>query len=96
VGCLFLLVMMASPRLGIVLLWAFTNYVNLAFNSWVWPALGLVFLPWTTLMYTFVAAAAGGITFWGWLFVALGLMSDIASHAQEYNSRNQARAYVPA
>jgi hypothetical protein len=92
-GCLFLLIMMLSPRLGIIILWAFTNWVNLAFTSWIWPLLGLIFLPWTTLLYILVAAPAGGITFWGWLFVALGLLSDLASHAQAYASRDQAAAY---
>jgi hypothetical protein len=96
VGCLFLLIMMLSPRLGVIVLWLFTNYVNLAFNSWVWPLLGLIFLPWTTLLYILVAAPAGGITFWGWLFVGLGLLSDIASHAQAYASREQARGYMPS
>jgi hypothetical protein len=94
-GCLFLLIMMLSPRLGIILLWVFTNWVTLAFNGWIVPALGLVFLPWTTLFYILVAAPAGGITFWGWLVVALGLVSDLASHAQAYASRDQARAYYP-
>jgi hypothetical protein len=93
VGCLFLLIMMLSPRLGVIVLWAFTNYVSLAFNSWVWPLLGLIFLPWTTLLYILVAAPVGGITFWGWLFVGLGLHSDIASHAQAYASRDQAATY---
>jgi hypothetical protein len=91
-GCLFLLIMMLSPRLGIIFLWIFTNWVNLAFNSFILPALGLVFLPWTTLLYILVAAPAGGITFWGWLFVALGLVNDIASHSQAYASRNQAQS----
>jgi hypothetical protein len=85
--------MMLSPRLGIIFLWAFTNYVSLAFETWVWPALGLVFLPWTTLLYILVAAPAGGISFWGWLFVALGLLSDIASHVNTYSSRNEAQMY---
>jgi hypothetical protein len=44
-GCLFLLIMMLPPRLGIICLWLFTNWVNLAFNAWISPALGLVFLP---------------------------------------------------
>ena len=77
-GCLFILLTMLSPRLGIIILWAFTNYVNLAFSTWLWPLLGLVFLPWTTLIYILVAAPAGGITFWGWLMVALGLLSDLS------------------
>ena len=92
-GCLFLFIMMLSPRLGIIFLWAFTNYVQRSFDTWIWPALGLVFLPWTTLLYILVAAPAGGITFWGWLFVALGLLSDISSHVNTYASRNQAQVY---
>jgi hypothetical protein len=92
-GCLFLIIMMLSPRLGIILLWLFTNYVNTAFNTWIWPLLGLVFLPWTTLLYILVSAPAGGITFWGWLLVALGLLSDLASHTNAYANRDQARSY---
>ena len=91
-GCLFLLIMMISPRLGIIFLWAFTNFVQRSFDTWIWPLLGLIFLPWTTLLYILVAAPAGGISFWGWLFVALGLLNDIAAHAHEYASRNQAQS----
>jgi len=32
------------------------------------------------------------ITFWGWLFVALGLLNDVAAHAHSYASRNQAQS----
>ena len=86
--------MMLSPRLGIIFLWAFTNYVARAFNDvWIWPLLGLIFLPWTTLLYVLVSAPAGGITFWGWLLVALGLVSDLASHTNAFSNRDQARSY---
>jgi hypothetical protein len=89
-GCLFILLTMLSPRLGIVVVWALTNYVSRAFDTWFWPLLGLIFLPWTTLIYILVAAPAGGITFWGWLMVGLGLLSDVAAHAQAYTNRQQA------
>ena len=91
-GCIFLLLMMASPRLGIIFLWAFTDYVQRSFTTWVWPLLGLIFLPWTTLFYILVAAPAGGISWWGWLFVALGLLTDISSHVNTYANRNQAQS----
>jgi hypothetical protein len=91
-GCLFVLIAMLSPRLGIIILWLFTNYVSRAFDTWIWPVLGLIVLPWTTLLYILVAAPAGGITFWGWLMVALGLVMDISSHAQEYANRERATA----
>ena len=55
-GCLFALIALLSPRFALFLLWAFTNYVDRAFSSWVWPLLGLVFAPWTTLFYVLAAA----------------------------------------
>ena len=33
---------------------------------------------------------AGGVTFWGWLMVGLGLISDLTAHAQAYTNRQQA------
>jgi hypothetical protein len=92
-GCLFLLITLLSPRLGIIVLWVFTDYVQRAFQgAWIWPLLGLIVLPWTTLIYILVAAPAGNITFWGWLMVALGLLVDLSSHAQSYANREQARS----
>jgi hypothetical protein len=96
-GCLFALIAAVSPRLGIILLWVFTNYVTLVFPNWLLPLLGLIFLPWTTLMYILIAAPAGGVTFWGWLLVMLGLLMDISNYAQSYTSRDEATAmYRPA
>jgi hypothetical protein len=89
-GCLFVLITMLSPRLGIIILWFFTDYVSRVFDTWLWPLLGLVFLPWTTLIYILVAAPVGQITLWGWLMVGLGLIADISSHAQAYANKDQA------
>ena len=58
-GCLFALIAVLSPRFAVFLLWAFTNYVDRAFNGWFLPLLGIVFAPWTTLMYVLVYAPAG-------------------------------------
>ena len=93
-GCLFLLIALLSPRLGIIVLWLFTDYVNRAFSLWLWPLLGLIVLPWTTLFYILVAAPTGEITFWGWLMVALGFLTDLSGHAQSYANREQAKAMV--
>jgi hypothetical protein len=93
-GCLFLLITLVSPRLAIIVVWVFTDYVTRAFSLWLWPLLGLVFLPWTTLIYILVAAPVGGISFWGWLMVGLGLLTDLGAYAQSYANREQARAMV--
>jgi hypothetical protein len=46
---------------------------------WLWPVLGIVFLPWTTIMYVIVAP--GGIVSWDWLWLGLMLVADIASYS---------------
>lgn len=88
-GCLFLIIAMLSPRLGIILLWAFTNVVSRAYNGILMPLLGLIFLPWTTLFYLLVAGATGTVNFGGWLFVGIGLIMDLANYSQSYTYRSQ-------
>ena len=41
-GCLFALIAVLSPRFAVFLLWAFTNYVDRAFNGWFLPLLGIL------------------------------------------------------
>jgi putative Mn2+ efflux pump MntP len=82
VGCLFALITVLSPRLGLLLLWLFTNYVDRAFAGWLLPLLGLLFAPWTTLLYVLVDVAPGPIHIAGWILVGLGVMLDVSSYAQ--------------
>ncbi len=93
-GCLFALLGASAPRLALLLLWIFTPIVNAAFQpwimSWLWPIIGILFLPFTTLMYVLVASG-GPITIWGWVVVFLGLLLDLGAYGQSY----QYREYVP-
>lgn len=41
------------PRFAIVLLVVFSDYIGQAFQGWIWPILGFIFLPLTTLAYAF-------------------------------------------
>ena len=34
-------------------------------------------------------ARFGGITFWGWMFVGMGLVLDVGAFAQAYRERKQ-------
>ena len=43
--------------------------------------LGLLFLPWTTLMYVIAWSPVGGVEGAEWLLVALGLALDIATYS---------------
>jgi hypothetical protein len=90
VPCLIALIAVLSPRLALVLLWLFTNYVDRAFSGWFWPLLGLIFLPWTTLLYVLVDIAPGPIHVAGWIVIGLGVVIDLNSWAQA----SRRRAYV--
>ena len=43
------------------------------------PALGFLFLPWTTIMYV-VVWSVGGLTPLGWIAVLLGLLVDLGTY----------------
>jgi hypothetical protein len=86
--CLFALLVLIGPRFALVVWWIAGDRVDLAFGSWIWPLLGLVFLPWTTLAYVIawqpVVGIEGG---WDVLLILLGVLADVAS----YSSRMAAK-----
>jgi hypothetical protein len=76
VGWLFALMFGAAPRVGTLLLWrARPDRVAAAFGGRrVWPALGVVFLPLTTLLYVLGRPPTGlAGRDWLWLLMALAL-----------------------
>ena len=83
--CFFTLMVFLGPRIAGIFWWLFQpvrwvgNTPVSAFSSFIWPVLGLIFLPWTTLMYVIVAP--GGIVgIWEWGFLILMLVFDISSY----------------
>lgn len=81
-GCLFLLLIGISPRLGVAALWLFTDWVERAFDGgWILPLAGLVLLPWTTALYVVGFIIGDAAAPWGILGIFIGLFLDIAVHA---------------
>ena len=78
--CAALLLSALGPRLAIVLIWIFGDRVDRAFDSAIWPLLGLFALPWTTLMYILVWGP-GGVDGAEWIVVALGVIIDLATYS---------------
>jgi hypothetical protein len=54
VGCLVVILLLAFPRIALVLLFLFSNYLQQAYHSLLLPLLGFVFLPLTTLVYAWM------------------------------------------
>src|SRR5262245_24098590 len=90
-GCLFALAAASAPRLVLLFTWLFTPLVSRAFHSaFLVPLLGIIFLPFTTLMYVLVWSPAVGVTGWGWFWVILGLLLDIGSYSgSAYGNRGR-------
>jgi hypothetical protein len=91
--CLALTAGFIGPRVALLLWWLVDNdRVDAAFGSWIWPVLGLIFLPWTTLGYLVVWSPIVGVDGWEWIIVALGFALDVAT----YSSRAAASRYQTA
>jgi hypothetical protein len=77
--CFFTTLLMLGPRFA-VLIWWFIRpvyYTRVFNNSWFWPILGVIFLPWTTLMYLILG---GTIVGFDWLWLGLALLADLGSY----------------
>ena len=79
-------------RIALLCVWIWTPLVGRAFHGgWLLPLLGIIFLPITTLVYVLVDTLSGnGVTGWGWLWVVLALLLDLAAHS--YPARSALRA----
>ena len=78
--CALLSLVLAGPRLAGVVWWLFqTPRWQDAFGGFLWPVLGILFLPWTTLLY--VAFASGSVVGFEWVWVFLGVLIDAASYS---------------
>lgn len=61
--CLVALLALLFPRVVLVLVFLLTDYIQKAFpDSLLWPLLGFIFLPLTTLVYAWAINVAGAIT----------------------------------
>ena len=88
--CLFALFAAFAPRLALLFLWLFTTLVTRAFDSFIVPLLGIIFLPFTTLMYVIVWNPVSGVTGWAWFWVILGVLIDLGSYTgSAYGNRNR-------
>ena len=92
-GCLLAMAAAFAPRLVLIIMWIVGPRVNAAFESWIWPLLGLIFLPFTTIMYVLVWSPITGIQGWDWVWIALGVWMDIMKWSRIYENRQNIPGY---
>jgi hypothetical protein len=91
--CLAASLVLLGPRFAILIWWLLEPVRwNAAFDTFIWPLLGFLFLPWTTLMYVLVFQ--GGVDGFDWVWLGLGLLADVFSYAGGgYTNRDRFTGY---
>lgn len=80
--CIFTILVFLGPRFASIIWWIanpnrWVSQIG-AFDTFLWPLLGIIFVPWTTLMYLLVFP--GGVTGLDWLWMGLAVFADLASY----------------
>ena len=74
---LFIFAAVVAPRIVLGLMWYTGDRVDDAFKGWFVPALGLVFLPYATIMYVLLWAANDKVEGSQWVLVAIAGAVDV-------------------
>ena len=91
--CFFTSLFFFGPRLAFLIYWLIPYgrlKVAATFSTWIWPLLGLIFLPWLTLMYVIVFPVVG----FDWVWLGLALLADIASYSGGAYKRKEVPYYT--
>lgn len=76
--CLITALFLLGPRAAIVVWWLLEPARWAAsFDTFLWPIVGFLLLPWMTLM--FVVVAPGGIEGFDYVWLVIGLAMDLFS-----------------
>jgi len=93
-GCLLAFGIAVAPRAVLILAWIFSDRWAIVWQGdFLWPLLGIVFLPFTTVMYM-LAWKPTGIQGWDWLWILLGLFLDASHYAQMAANRRNVPGYT--
>jgi hypothetical protein len=88
--CLVLIIFLAFPRIALVLLFLFSNYLQRAYHGLILPVLGFLFLPLTTLAYAWMANTRQPIAGINLLILIVAVVIDLGGLSRgEYHRRRR-------
>ena len=93
--CFFASLLFFGPRLAFLVYWLLAPIrVSAAFADfnfpWLVSLLGLIFAPWTTLMFVLIFPMNG----FDWIWIGLAIGADIVSYIGGYHNRQQVPGYT--
>jgi uncharacterized oligopeptide transporter (OPT) family protein len=77
VPCLLVLLILAFPRLVLVLMFFFSTYLQRAYHDLLIPLLGFIFLPLTTIVYAWLVNSHLPLAGINLLFLVLAVVIDV-------------------
>jgi hypothetical protein len=86
-GCIVFLIILAFPRLVLVLMFLFTNYLHKAYHGLLLPLLGFIFLPLTTIVYAYMINSGYPTSGPYLLILLIAVVIDVGGHGGAYSRR---------
>lgn len=78
-GCLVGCLALVFPRLALALIFLLSSYLGRAYETTLWPFLGFLFMPFTTLAYAFAVNTNGTVTGIYLVVVVIAVLMDLGS-----------------
>jgi hypothetical protein len=88
--CLLLILFLVFPRIALVLMFLFSNYLDHAYHGLLVPLLGFLFLPLTTLVYAWMANTGQPTAGMNLIILIVAVVIDIGGlGGSEYHRRKR-------
>ncbi len=80
--CAITVFILFGPRLALLVWWMINPALfNSAFNTWIWPLLFAIFVPFTMIFFMISWYLSPGISGFDWVLIAIGIALDISFHS---------------
>jgi hypothetical protein len=90
--CFIAAIAFFSPRLVLVVMWLFSDYLGRAYQTVLWPLLGFFVLPCTTLAYAWAINSHGKLEGLHLAVFVVALLVDMANGSGQTHSVSRRRA----
>ena len=87
VGCLALV----TPRVALALVVLFSDYIGRAYETTIWPFIGFLFMPLTTLTYAWAINSRGSVAGVHLVVVVIAVLIDLGLIGGSASQRRRAQ-----
>jgi len=89
--CLIALLALALPRITMIILVVSGDYLGRAYQTTIWPLLGFLFMPFTTLAYAFAINERGSVSGWYAALLVVAVLMDLGAMGGSESTRRKRR-----